>query len=230
MLLKVGRGLLESSESADSPDPSVYAEPTVSARIDLARARPAEPAPKAPPVFDPNDPRSVLRLARYRVWRLRRLLRQKVAISRSRSRDPLSIWNDNVSGVMDLARAFGTRLVAEKFYGALEGLDQDTQQMILPLFRLWALSEVRTNAAWFLAEGCISEELYRELPEHADRQLGEIEGCLDELLEGLGVNHETLRAPIADDYVEHYERLSMNVPVSARVPTSRMTKRSLPRG
>jgi len=183
MLLKVGRSLL------DAPD----------------RVAPADP----PPIFDFDDPGRIVQLARYRELQLCRVLQQKISFSRSHSRDPLAIWNDNVSGVLDLARAFGARLVAENFQESVFGLDTNARRLVLPLFQLWAVHEVMTNAAWFLAEGCISHNLYRSIPEQTDHLLGEIEGSLDELLDGLGVNNETLRAPIADNYIEHYGRCSL---------------------
>jgi len=183
MLLKVGRSLL------DAPD----------------RVAPADP----PPIFDFDDPGRIVQLARYRELQLRRVLQQKISFSRSHSRDPLAIWNDNVSGVLELARAFGARLVAENFHESVFGLDTNARRLVLPLFQLWAVHEVMTNAAWFLAEGCISHNLYRSIPEQMDHLLGEIEGSLDELLDGLGVNNETLRAPIADNYIEHYGRCSL---------------------
>lgn len=184
MLLKVGRSLLDATDGVDPVD--------------------------SPPLFDCDEPGCIVKLARYRELRLRRILRQKISFSRSHSRDPLAIWNDHVIGVLDLARAFGVRVIAEKFYAALCGLDTNARRLVLPLFQLWAMHEVMANAAWFLAEDCLSHNLYRSIPEHTDRLLGEIEGCVDELLEGLGVNNETLRAPIADDYIEHYARRTLH--------------------
>jgi len=181
MLLKIGRSLLDTPDGADPAD--------------------------VPPTFDGSDPRSLLELARYRELRLRRLLRQQIAFSRGHCRDPLVIWNQNVSGVMELARAFGTRLITEKYYEAHTCLDANVRDLTLPLFQLWAMNEVTTHAAWFLAEGCISHNTYRALPEQTEHLLGKIESSLDVLLDGLGVSNESLRAPIADDYLQHYEKL-----------------------
>lgn len=181
MLLKVGRSLLDATDGLDPAD--------------------------VPPIFDVDEPCSIVELARYRELRLRRVLRQKVAFSRGHSRDALVIWNENVSGVIELARALGARLIAEKYSESFSSLDLEAKRTVLPLVQLWAMHEVMTHAAWFLAEGCISHNLYRSIPEQTEHVLGEIERSLDELLDGLGVSNEILRAPIADDYIEHYEKV-----------------------
>jgi acyl-CoA oxidase len=189
MLLKVGRTLLDAPES------------------DMSSAGP-------PPVFDLAKPASLLELSRYRESCLLTELRARIARSRSRSRDPFVIWNDNVSAVMDLARAFGARIVAEKFHEALCGLEPKAQAAVLPLLQLWNLNEVRSNAAWFLAEGCIADDWYRNIAEHTQALLAIIEQHVEGLLGGLEIHDEILRAPITTDYVEHYENLAENVPPS----------------
>ena len=125
------------------------------------------------------------------------------------------IWNDNVIAVMDLSRAFGARIVAENFQQALCGLEQKVQAAVLPLLQLWNLNELRRNAAWFLAEGCIQEHFYRNMAEHTHHLLATLEEHVEGLLEGLEVQDEILRAPITTDYVKHYEKLAEKVSPSA---------------
>jgi acyl-CoA oxidase len=184
LLLKAGRQLLESPESPLSVIPG----PAVSAAL---------------------DPQEAVFLFAHREGRLKQELKESIGEARRRTAEPLAIWNDHVNLTIALAKAYGTRLLAECFRVAItDCVDEAGKRALRTLFSLWALDRVDCHAGWFLSQGCISREAVEHLASDRDRLCAGIEPHALELVNAFGIDNTLLRAPIAeDDYLAAYDAL-----------------------
>lgn len=182
MLLKAGRQLFDSPES---------------------------PLPDVPPPAESAalEPREALLLFGYREARLKQELKESTGEARRRTRDALTIWNDNVNRTIALSNAHGTRLLAESFESAIKACGDEAGAHVLRLlFSLWALAQIERHAGWFLSQGCISRQAVESLPSDRDQLCASIEPHVLELVAAFGIDNTLLRAPIAeDDYVAAYD-------------------------
>jgi acyl-CoA oxidase len=184
------------------------------------RADCAAPALGGPADSCALNPNQAVSLFRFREGRMKQALKHGAAEARRRSRDALAIWNDNVHGTLALAKAHGTRLMAEYFAAALADCQDETSARALrTLFSLWALDQVDRHGGWFLSQGCITGAAVENVESERDRLCVELEPHALELVEAFGIDNTVLKAPIAeDDYVAAYYALARG---DAGGPTSR---------
>ena len=163
-----------------------------------------------PPIASAPTPEAVVAVLRFRESRLRQELKDGAAESRRRSREPLTIWNDNVNRTLALATAHGARIVAECFHAAIaECYDADGVAALRTLFSLWAHGQLERHAGWFLSEGCLAREWVSGAPSERDRLCANLELHAESLVAAFDIDNAVLRAPIAeDDYVATYHALS----------------------
>ena len=181
MLLKVGRQLLESGM------PVLASPPRISDLTTL-------------------DADQCVAVLRFREACLQRELLSELFRSRT-TKDSLAVWNQHVNGTLALGAAYGERFVAECFRTALGAArDAETRNVLERLFALWAVRVVERHAAWFMAEGCLTNGAVKGIANARDRLCSAIEPDAKELTEAFGFDNAVLRAPIAeDDYVRAYD-------------------------
>ncbi|OKK14741.1 acyl-CoA oxidase [Streptomyces sp. CB00455] len=167
-----------------------------------------EPAPAPDPAGrDLRDTAFLLAALRHREEQLLGSARAVMADG-SRDRTYFEAWNDTVNTGLEAARLRGVRTALECFTGAAGAARTDTSRTALGLLAaLYALTEVRRDAGWYLARGVLTTEQVERLPLEADALCAEIHPYADVLTEGFNLSPELLRAPIAaDDYAAAFQR------------------------
>lgn len=190
MLLKVGRMLFDQRDEGVPEAPSV-----VTSRL---------------------DPDQVVSLLRYREACLKEALAVSVGVTRRATRDPFTVWNENVNATLALATAHGTRLVAQNFRDAVADCrDTASRELLATLFSLWSAAQIERDAGWFIARGCLSQEWLSGATRARDTLCAVLEAHAQTLAGAFGLDNSILRVPIAEsDYVSAYHALLDAVPTS----------------
>lgn len=175
------------------------------AAADLLTGRgydPPEP-PRARPV-DPGDPAAVQDLLVHH---------ELTCLTRARDRlaepaaDPLERWNHAVDPALELVDAYVTRRAAEAFSAAVRRLtDPATRTLLEQVLHLFVLEALTAHTGPLLADGHLTADTVRALPETVERLRTRLAPHALTLVEAFAVPDTILEAPIATDrYARTYD-------------------------
>ena len=136
-------------------------------------------------------------------------------------------FNENQDLLIQAARAHGELLRWEAFTRALEQVtDQNTREVLTWVRDVFALCVIEDDLGWYLANGRLSMQRARTLPEYINRLLARLRPHAQDLVDAFGYTQEHLRAEISsgiegerqDEAMEYFRRLraSDNAPVSEK--------------
>ncbi|WP_346657189.1 acyl-CoA dehydrogenase [Pseudomonas sp. SWRI154] len=146
-----------------------------------------------------SEPEYWLYLFRTREYRLISRLKADVATGEVLGGDPMQVWNPLLVGARATGEAHGLRLFLESALQAVSAVPQPQVKALLgDLTTLFALERIEQHAAWFINEGLLELETYRQLE-------GEIMTLCDRLAEhtpqwiaAFGYPGSATQAPIGD--------------------------------
>ena len=168
MLLKVGRKLREVAGD----------EPSLPGRVDDLTAL---------------DPKACVSLFRFREARMRQELCGKVARARG-ARGTFAVGNENVNRTIVLGATYGERFIAECFETQLGcARNAEVADCLEKLFALWSLSLLERYSGWFMAEGCFTNRVVKQMPSFRDRLCAAIEPHAPALVEAFGFENSILQ-------------------------------------
>ncbi|MEU4645613.1 acyl-CoA dehydrogenase [Micromonospora sp. NPDC023814] len=134
-------------------------------------------------------------------------LNRRTRHQRDKSRTRFEVANDSANLALRLGRAYGGRLALREFCAAIERTSDPAAQHALALLaRLYAVQELGRDSGWFLAEGLITADHVRQIPDFVDSLCADVTPHSAAMVEAFGIPNSMLQAPIAaSDYVAHYE-------------------------
>ena len=149
---------------------------------------------------------------------------------RSAGKDPVKTakkFNENQDLLIQAARAHGELLRWEAFTRAVEKVsDENTREVLTWLRDVFALTVIEADLGWYQANGRLSMQRARTLPEYINRLLARLRPHAQDLVDAFGYTQEHLRAEIAtgiegerqDEAMEYYRKLraSDQAPVSEK--------------
>lgn len=149
---------------------------------------------------------------------------------RAAGKDPVkaaNAFNENQDLLISAARDHGQLLRWEAFTAALAKIqDPATKEVLTWLRDVFALTVIEDDLGWFLANGRLSMQRARTLPEYVNRLLTRLRPHAQDLVDAFGYTQEHLRAEISsgieaqrqDEAMEYFRRLraSDNAPVSEK--------------
>ena len=149
---------------------------------------------------------------------------------RAAGKDPVkaaTAFNENQDLLISAARDHGQLLRWEAFTAALAKIqDPATKEVLTWLRDVFALTVIEDDLGWFLANGRLSMQRARTLPEYINRLLARLRPHAQDLVDAFGYTQEHLRAEISsgvegqrqDEAMEYFRRLraSDNAPVSEK--------------
>ncbi|EME54946.1 acyl-CoA dehydrogenase [Amycolatopsis decaplanina] len=172
--------------------------------LELLWQTPRSPLPQ-PPVTTEGDMADCslqLELMRYRETHLRETFRKNMrGLTTYQGEDPFtSLWNDNITTAVAMARSRGVRIAMEQFIAAaMNARDERVGDALSLLCSLYGLIEINREAGWHLAEGALSPAQFKQIPELIDETAAALVPFAALLVGGFNLSPELLRAPIADD-------------------------------
>lgn len=171
--------------------------------LDTAKSLSALPL-DLPPVFSGSarllEPEYWLFLFRTREYRLISRLKADVEAAEVLGCDPMQVWNPLLVGARAVGEAHGLRLFLESALQALSVVSlPQAKKMLGDLTALFVLERIEQHAAWFISEGLLELDMYRQLE-------GEITVLCDQLAQhtpqwiaAFGHPGNATQAPIGDD-------------------------------
>ncbi|MDX3457435.1 acyl-CoA dehydrogenase [Streptomyces sp. ME02-8801-2C] len=119
-------------------------------------------------------------------------------------------WNSTMNSALAMARTRAVRVALESFEAAVgEAHEPSVRVALRELALLYALTEVRRDAGWYLAQGALTADEVRALPDLLDEVCTRVLPYTSLLIDGFRLSPELLRAPIAaDDYVSAFQSLT----------------------
>ncbi|WP_420235032.1 acyltransferase domain-containing protein [Pseudomonas sp. ABY48] len=146
------------------------------------------------------EPEYWLFLFRTREYRLVSRLKADVGAGEALGSDQMQVWNPLLVRARAVGEAHGLRLFLEHALQALSVVPQpEVKKMLGDLTALFVLERIEQHAAWFISEGLLELDAYRQLE-------GEITALCDQLAQhtpqwiaAFGYPGDATQAPIADD-------------------------------
>jgi len=180
--------------------------------LELLHQTPRVPLPQPPETAegDMADSSLQLDLMRYRETHLRETFRKNMrGLASYQGEDPFtSLWNDNITTAVAMARSRGVRIAMEQFTAAAaDAREERVGEALRLLCSLYGLIEINREAAWYLAEGALTPAQFKRIPGLIDEAAEALVPFSALLVEGFNLSPELLRAPIAaDDYLTAVDR------------------------
>lgn len=136
-------------------------------------------------------------------------------------------FNENQDLLISAARDHGQLLRWEAFTAALEkAADEPTREVLTWLRDVFALTVIEDDLGWYLANGRLSMQRARTLPEYINRLLARLRPHAQDLVDAFGYTQDHLRADISsggeaerqDEAMEYFRKLraSDNAPISEK--------------
>jgi acyl-CoA oxidase len=168
------------------------------------------PQPPSTAEGDVADIELQLELMRYRETHLRETFRgnmRKVA-THPQENSFASVWNDNITAAVAMARSRGVRIATERFAAAvIDAHEERVGEALRLLCSLYGLIEVNRESGWYLAEGALSPAQVKRLPARIDQLAEALVPHSSMLVGGFNLSPELLRAPIATgNYLEAVDK------------------------
>ncbi|WP_410625157.1 acyl-CoA dehydrogenase [Amycolatopsis sp. cmx-8-4] len=154
-----------------------------------------------PVVHDLREPASWRDLAAFRERSLHELLTLELETARRRSQDPFHAWNNRLALGRELARAHVRRLELDCFIDAVAALPDRRLREALEMLVAWFAAErLRTDLAWYLAEGVLTAEQARTLPRQFDGLGEDLLPHVVHIVESFELPDELLHSPLASPH------------------------------
>ncbi|MFL5910965.1 MAG: acyl-CoA dehydrogenase [Gaiellaceae bacterium] len=117
------------------------------------------------------------------------------------------VMNGAASVALRLGQAHGARLALREFVAAIGRARQPTAKHLLALLgRLYAVQEIGRHSGWYLAEGLLTADHVRQIPDVVDALCAEVSPHSLPMVDAFGIPNSMLQAPIAGpDYLAHYD-------------------------
>mmetsp|Transcript_37128 Transcript_37128/g.58451 ORF Transcript_37128/g.58451 Transcript_37128/m.58451 type:complete len:729 (-) Transcript_37128:41-2227(-) len=157
-----------------------------------------------------SDPNFHLKLFQLREQRAKMMLISRLQLDRIQHNLSLydSWCHQNQDHVQHFARAHGERVILEQFITACKKekeKDSHLYPMLDRLCRLYGLSHLEKDIAWFLHEGVLNRNNTVGLSQVVRNVCAELSEYADELVEGFGVPQTPHEAPIQGDWEGYNE-------------------------
>ncbi|SDK31253.1 acyl-CoA dehydrogenase [Streptomyces indicus] len=168
------------------------------------------PAPEPPPDLPVDDPRLWPLLARERERLAHAATRARLTRARAGHGTFLDSWNTCENEALALVERHGLRLALEEFLRAADRTrDAKAARLLRDLAGVFALRDLRQDAAFLAAHGLLDAERFRELPAALDTLYGRLAPELPTLVAGFGIPDALLDVPAATaGFMDRYEALA----------------------
>lgn len=120
---------------------------------------------------------------------------------------PLEQWNNTVDTALDLVEAYANRRAAEAFLAAAHRTtDEPTRSLLEQALHLFALERLTPHTGPLLADGHLTADTVRALPDAVDRLHTRLAPHALTMVEAFAIPDTILEAPIATDtYLRTYD-------------------------
>ena len=137
---------------------------------------------------------------KYRETYLLRLVAQRLSKRIKGGMDSYQAFIECQTMMVDMAKAYVERLVLEQFIANVKTADKSIQAPLRLLERLYALSMIEQNKAWYLENGYIEGRKAVYISRAVDDLCLEArDHCID-LVDAFGIPNGLIKAPIATEY------------------------------
>ncbi|MEU1240789.1 acyl-CoA dehydrogenase [Micromonospora parva] len=153
---------------------------------------------------DLTAPRTWQGLAATRERLLHAELCDRMGRAKEAGADPFHAWNDASGAAERLATAHAHTTVVGLLAAALDAVtDPQARTVLTRLCALHVLEETAAHDGWYLAQGLLTADEVRGLPDLVDQLCDHVLPHALDLVEALDVPYEVVAAPLAaEDYVE----------------------------
>jgi len=103
--------------------------------------------------------------------------------------------------IQHAGKAFGERLIADRFAVTLETCDKSLEPILSQLFSLYLSSIVEKNSSWFVIQGIIPSADISKVREYSAKLCADLGSESLAICESFGITDTMLSAPIALDWV-----------------------------
>merc|ERR1719356_2315277 len=103
--------------------------------------------------------------------------------------------------IQHCGKAFGERLIADRFALTLDACDKDLQPILSKIFSVYLAAIVEKNLSWFVINGLISSSEISAVKSFSADLCAELGGQSLAICESFGITDTMLSAPIALDWV-----------------------------
>jgi len=163
----------------------------------LAKNPPKLSSPANKSVTDPNYLHHLLKVREVKVYTE---LGQKMA--KAGKAGTYESWMFEESDLIQhCGKAFGERLIADRFALTLDTCDKDLQPILSKIFSVYLAAIVEKNLSWFVINGLISSSEISAVKSFSADLCAELGGQSLAICESFGITDTMLSAPIALDWV-----------------------------
>lgn len=120
-------------------------------------------------------------------------------------KDVFQVWMKEESDLIQAtARSYGESICLQQFLKAAQGLKAGkAQDMLLRLARLYALSSIQRDLAWFLADGVIETGSVGNFEAAYDAAIAAVAPVAMDAVAAFNIREEMIHAPIAEDWIKY---------------------------
>lgn len=120
-------------------------------------------------------------------------------------KDVFQIWMKEESDLIQaVSRSYGESICLQQFIKAIQSLKAGkSQDLLIRLARLYALSSIQRDLAWFLADGVISVAQVAAFEGVYDSAVAAVAPVAMDAIAAFNVRDEMIHAPIAEDWVKY---------------------------
>ena len=137
---------------------------------------------------------------KYRESYLTRLVAQRLSKRVKGGMDSFEAVIECQPMMVDMGKAYIERLVLEQFIAGVKSADKTIQKPLVMLERLYALSMIEENKAWYLENGYIEGRKAVYISKMVDELCLEARGHCPDLVDAFGIPEGLIKAPIATEY------------------------------
>ena len=106
--------------------------------------------------------------------------------------------------IQAVARSYGESICLQQFIKATQSLKAGkAQDLLVRLARLYALSSIQRDLAWFLADGVISVASVSAFEGVYDAAVAAVAPVAMDAIAAFNVREEMIHAPIAEDWIKY---------------------------
>ena len=103
--------------------------------------------------------------------------------------------------IQHAGKAFGERLMADRFALTLDTCDKDLQPILAKIFNLYLSAIIEKNLSWFVISGLVNSSDISNIKSHSADLCAELGTQSLAICESFGITDTMLSAPIALDWV-----------------------------
>jgi len=194
-------GLAHAAMTAEG-DNSVLMQKVAKERLDILAKIGGFPKYPAPSSTDLTDPTYLLHLLRtMEVNLFTQLGKKMMAAGKAGTFNTWMLQESDL--IQNAAKAFGERLIAERFIDALETCDQDLKPILTQVYKLFVTSLLEKNSALFASSGLIGVEQIGEIRDMSAALCADLAPQALSLCDSFAITDTMLSAPIALDWVQY---------------------------